>query len=79
MSRWRLIRPRAWSPLHLEEIYYRPPDGGHVRTGRCLIGQARPDRHLVAVGRRTWLADARDVFPREDWQRERELTAMEEE
>lgn len=73
MSRWRLIRPRSWSPLHLEEIYYRPPDDqSPIRSGVCLIADARPDHHLIGVGRRTWLADVRDVFPREGWKRERE-------
>lgn len=79
MSRWRLIRPKDWIPQHLEEILYRPPDGGHIRTGCCILREVRPDHHLVAVGRRNFHADSRDVFPSPGWKRERELMAIEEE
>jgi hypothetical protein len=75
--RWRLYHPPDWIPQHLEEILYRPPNGGHVRTGCLLLRDVRPDHHLVAVGRRSFPADSRDVFPAPGWKRERELMSIE--
>jgi len=79
MARWRLIRPRDWVPLHLEEILYRAPDGAApVLTGTMLRLEARPDCHLIGVGRRNFFADVRDVFPAPGWRAEREMREMEE-
>jgi len=78
MARWHLFQPRDWVPLHLEEILYRTPDGSApVLTGTMLRREARPDCHLIAVGRRNFYADVRDVFPVPGWRAEREMREQE--
>lgn len=62
---------------HLEEILYRPPNGEPLRSGRMIRAEVRPDHHRIAIGRRIFDADIRDVFPMPGWKREREQMAIE--
>jgi hypothetical protein len=77
--RWRLLRPKSWTPHAMEEIIYRPPDGGRVRAGRMIGCEVRPGHHRIAIGRLRFDADIRDVFPMPGWKREMEVAAMERE
>lgn len=64
-------RPRDWSPLHLETVLHVPPDGEPTRSATMLRARISPDHHLVAIDRRVFHADARDVYPFPNWREER--------
>jgi hypothetical protein len=78
MSRWRLFHPQGWIPQHFEEIFYRPPNGDHVRSGRLIRCDVQPGHHRIAIGRHIFDADVHDIFPQPGWHHERELMAIEE-
>ena len=68
----------TFHPLHLETVLYVSPIGEPVRSALVLKADVTYGHHLIAIGRRRFHADARDVRAFPGWRREREMRAMEE-